>query len=124
MEEALGVPPARGLVKFIAIDEANLANNGKTVLGEIEDLEREQTSENIVSRTQSSNKKRHSVKSVPNMRNGSSLSPISSKYAAIDEQYSPPLPPVPSDKDANDLRADKVQKMGRRKSFIAAVFGK
>jgi len=40
MEEALGVSPARGLLRFVATNEENMAHNGKTMAGEIEELER------------------------------------------------------------------------------------
>ena len=40
MEEALGVPPVRGLLRFIALGEDNMALNGKTMAGEIDELER------------------------------------------------------------------------------------
>lgn len=40
MEEALGVPPARGLVRFVPVAERHLAVGGKTVAAEIEELER------------------------------------------------------------------------------------
>ncbi|EKG12501.1 Macrophage migration inhibitory factor [Macrophomina phaseolina MS6] len=46
LREILGVPAARGIVKFQAIDEANLATDGRTVLGEIEREERRQAEEN------------------------------------------------------------------------------
>ncbi|KAH7349441.1 Tautomerase/MIF superfamily [Plectosphaerella cucumerina] len=35
MEESLGVAPARGFLRFVAIPEDNAARNGKTVAGEI-----------------------------------------------------------------------------------------
>ncbi|EFX04428.1 mif domain containing protein [Grosmannia clavigera kw1407] len=38
MEEALGVPPARGLLRFAPVTEANLAYGGKTTAGYIDDL--------------------------------------------------------------------------------------
>ncbi|AEO57764.1 hypothetical protein MYCTH_2018629, partial [Thermothelomyces thermophilus ATCC 42464] len=39
MEEALGVPPSRGVLRFVPIPEEHLACGGKTVAGEIEELE-------------------------------------------------------------------------------------
>ncbi len=41
MEDNLGVGPERGLIKFQAIAEENVATNGKTIAGEIEDLRKE-----------------------------------------------------------------------------------
>jgi hypothetical protein len=40
MEEAIGVQPKRGLLRFVATQEENMANNGKTMAGEIDELER------------------------------------------------------------------------------------
>lgn len=40
MEEALGVLPARGLLRFVALGEGFVARGGKTVAGEIEEAER------------------------------------------------------------------------------------
>ncbi len=40
MTDELRVPANRGVIKFIAIAEENLATNGHTVLGEIEALDR------------------------------------------------------------------------------------
>ncbi|KAI9872483.1 MAG: hypothetical protein M1830_001570 [Pleopsidium flavum] len=40
MTEALGVPAHRGVIKFVAIAEENLATHGQTVLGEMEALDR------------------------------------------------------------------------------------
>ena len=41
MEEGLGVAPNRGVIKFLALSEDNLATSGKTITGEIEELEKE-----------------------------------------------------------------------------------
>lgn len=42
MCESIGVPTDRGIIKFVAIQEENLAMNGMTILGEIEQMERQQ----------------------------------------------------------------------------------
>ncbi|KAF1844283.1 Tautomerase/MIF [Cucurbitaria berberidis CBS 394.84] len=42
MTESIGVSPDRGIIKFVAIAEENMAMNGMTILGEIERLERQQ----------------------------------------------------------------------------------
>jgi hypothetical protein len=46
LSESLGVPLDRGIVKFVAIQDDCLATNGTTVLGEIENLERQMGEEN------------------------------------------------------------------------------
>lgn len=52
MQEAIGVKPARGLLRFVPTMEENLACNGKTMAGEIDELEkssyREDTSGRVV----------------------------------------------------------------------------
>jgi hypothetical protein len=40
MEETLGVSPARGLLRFAPVQEEHLVCNGKTMAGEIDELER------------------------------------------------------------------------------------
>lgn len=126
MEDTLGVVPERGLVRFMPIAEENLATNGKTVAGEIEDLEKETLEDaSSIRRTLSRGKKRQSTKSLRNMK-------ISSPLPTHDEQMTPPvsaqgppsMPAMPTEKSTLDQKAEKVQKMSRRKSFIASMFGK
>ena len=137
MEEGLGVPANRGIIRFMAISEDNFATDGKTITGGIEDLEKETTDNNVnlqrnLSRsTQSSkntktsplkSKRRQSLKSLKQLlpthnEDGSQTPPLS-------ERETPPLPAIPNLKSPTDRRAEKVQKMGRRKSFVAAIFGK
>jgi len=131
MEEALGVPPSRGLVKFIAIAEENLATNGRTMLSEIEELEKETAEDNVnlkrsLSRSASSTRQRQSMKSLRNGKAGNQhLSAHNERLTPpTSDRDTPPLPPIPTEKSAMDMKATKAQKMGRRKSFMAAVFGK
>ncbi|KAJ4373291.1 hypothetical protein N0V83_003585 [Neocucurbitaria cava] len=46
MAESIGVSPDRGIIKFVPILEENLATNGMTILGEIEQMERQHAEEN------------------------------------------------------------------------------
>lgn len=46
MSESLGVPLDRGILKFAAIQDDCIATNGTTILGEIENLERQMGEEN------------------------------------------------------------------------------
>jgi hypothetical protein len=133
MEESLGVAPNRGVIKFLAMSEDNLAMDGKTITGEIEELEKE-TAENNSSLQRSlsikatpKSKRRQSSKSLRTTKNmlpthdehASPTPPVSDR-----ERETPPLPAIPSEKSIMDQRAEKAQKMGRRKSFIATIFGK
>jgi hypothetical protein len=123
MINALGVSPDRGVVRFVGIAEEFLATNGITVLGEIENL-RKTSSED--GRTESSRlstirsrghraSKAHDL--APGNRDGSGA-----KSSAPPFKH-PPLPGIPTEKSHLDLKAEKVQKMGRRRSFLA-LFGK
>ncbi len=40
MQETLGVAPLRGFLRFVPTKEENLASNGRTMAGEIDELER------------------------------------------------------------------------------------
>jgi hypothetical protein len=130
MEDALGVIPERGLIRFMPITEENLATNGKTVAGEIEDLQKEPSEDSFSIRRTLSRGKRQSTKSLRNLK-------ISSSLPTYDEQMTPPvsawgiglqtttsMPAVPTEKNTLDQKAEKVQKMRRRRSFIASMFGK
>ena len=131
MEEELGVVPERGLIKFIPIAEENFATNGKTVAGEIDDLERQTTEDNAnlrrsLSRGTMKSRKRMATKSLRNLKIGSQLPTHEEQMTPpINDGQTPQRPAMPTSPSPMDVRAEKAQKkMGRRKSFIAAVFGK
>lgn len=135
MTEALGVTSDRGVVRFVPIAEDHLATNGSTVLGEIERLSRNSDEENADS-LMGRSKSRRSVK--PNdlpLRDGTGTTKTRSRMvsrktsrAPSPTPVSPPLtspslPALPTEKSAMDRRAEKVQTVGRRKSFLS-MFGK
>ncbi|PVH82298.1 Tautomerase/MIF [Cadophora sp. DSE1049] len=131
MQESLQVSSRRGVIKFIAIAEENLANDGKTVSGEIEDLEKETSESNSslqrsLSRGTTKSRKRQSMKSLRGVR--SSPLPTHNESApptpTFNQHDLPPIPAPPTGKSDLDRKAEKMQKMGRRKSFIATIFGK
>ena len=136
MEDALGVVPGRGLIRFLPIDEENLATNSKTVAGEIEDLEKVNAEDiSSVRRTLSRGKNRHSTKSLRNLRISSPLPthdeavtpPASARLGPQDPSSIPAVPTVPAvpmEKNILDRKAEKMQNMGRRRSFITSIFGK
>ncbi|TVY83267.1 hypothetical protein LSUE1_G002161 [Lachnellula suecica] len=134
MEESMGVAPNRGLIKFVPVPEENMATDGKTAAGEIEELDRETAANNInlnrsLSRAGAGTPKGKKRQSLRSLRNPT---PAGSALPTHDEQITPPLsarqsptvPAIPTELSPMDRKAEKVQKMGRRKSFIAAVFGK
>jgi hypothetical protein len=128
MEEGLGVAPNRGVIRFLALAEENLATDGKTIAGEIEELERETAENNSIQRSLSrstlKNKRRHSLRSLRAKNQLATHNEHISPTPSMSERETPPLPAIPSGKSPMDLRAEKAQKMGRRRSFIATIFGK
>jgi hypothetical protein len=165
LEESLGVPPVRGLIKFVGVQEENLAFNGKTAAAEIRDLEKDQADDNTaIKRTLSQSgpkatTKRQSKRTIRNLKvdtaGGSSIinarepiSPGSERSGRLTPSQSErgpsspmpvtplllpdrfnmtpaiPLPPIPIKKTALDRKTEKVQKIGRRKSFISGLFGR
>jgi len=137
MEESLGVAPERGLIKFVPIPEENFATGGMTLAGAIDELDKQIAEENGVSVKHSlsvSRNKRHSMRSLRSTKKGSNLpnleeqiTPTMPTPPSSDRIVTPPLPPVPpisKTRSVADLRAEKAKKMGRRKSFIATMFGR
>jgi hypothetical protein len=131
MEESLGPDPERGLIRFTAIAEENLATNGKTVAGQIDDLEKETTRDNTnlktnLSQTAPKTKRRQSTKSLRNLKSGNQLPthPEQMTTPPMSESDSPPLPAILTGNGSMDKKAENVQKVGRRKSFIASIFGR
>ena len=129
MREALGVSSERGIIKFVAIAEENIAINGKTVSAEIEDVEKEIAEDNVgvkrsMSRKSTKSAKSPNTRSLRNLRVGSPLLTHKERIAPIQAEMDAqvmPAPDVPRDRDG---KTEKVQKMGRRRSFMAAVFRK
>ncbi|KAH0541973.1 hypothetical protein FGG08_003605 [Glutinoglossum americanum] len=129
MTENLGVEASRGIVKFAAIPEENLATNGVTVLGEIEALDKHLGFENIGGLKRTLTRGRTGSKSKKNKSDSSSLAssmpfaPIrmtpSPQLSSVSEDEAvPPLPPMPSEKSKWDRRADRAQRVGRRRSIV------
>ncbi|KAK2630046.1 hypothetical protein QTJ16_000866 [Diplocarpon rosae] len=139
MEEAIGVDARRGVIKFVAIAEENLASDGKTVSGEIEELEREMTENGInlqpsLSRGVGKSRRRQSirslrgVKALPTHNESGPSTPthISNGLSGgMDNRGSVSSAPYfPGETRDSIRKAEKVQRMSRRKSFIATIFGK
>lgn len=123
----LYVEPERGIIKFVPLAEENFATNGKTVAGEIEELERETANDGSGHRSLHTpgtvkSKKRMSTKSTKSLKS-KNLQTHEEYTPSVSSRESPPLPPMPVEVNALDKKAMNVQKLGRRKSFMAAVFG-
>lgn len=127
----MGVDSSRGVVRFAAVAEADLATGGMTVQGEIEGAMGGAGRESVSvdgergmgigmgrrsrSRRRERAEEKESQKSRPSTRDQATGKEELLKV--------PPLPPVPGEKSVLDRRAEKVQKVGRRKSFLA-MFGR
>lgn len=137
MSDSLGVSPDRGIVRFNPISEEYLAHNGTTVLGEIENLSREAGDEmnNGASGTMRSGTLRRKLSrqsSRPEkltLGGGNSYDrssrPGTSTGIISPPLKSPPVPALPVEGRAlpMDRKAEKVRKMGRRRSFLAMFAG-
>jgi len=127
MTDSLGVAPDRGIVRFVGVGEEYLATNGNTILGEIEALRKNSDEDNgpdtAIGRTRS----RRSVKPKDLTLRARSNSKLSAKVTSppplSPALTSPSLPAIPTQKSPLDRKAEKVQTMGRRRSFMS-MFGK
>ncbi|KAL8949088.1 MAG: hypothetical protein Q9222_004778 [Ikaeria aurantiellina] len=136
MSDSLGVTPDRGIVRFVGISEEYLATNGNTVLGEIENLSKNSSedSNGAVERKQSKSVRRglsrksskpEKLKLQPQER-FSRPGTSDNKMASPPFQpalKSPPIPEMPREPSPMDRKAEKVQKIGRRRSFLAMFAG-
>ncbi|KAK3379445.1 Tautomerase/MIF superfamily [Lasiosphaeria ovina] len=135
MEEATGVKPERGFLRFVPTKEEDVACNGKTLAGEIEELSRtysipeaaaeeEDEDAGTVSRRPKARKKL-SVKSLASFRPLSAIdlpTPELTPPASADEAL-PPVPASPPILAAMEKPASAQQKTAkRRKSFVATIF--
>lgn len=131
IDDTLGVDPKRGVIKFIAIAEENLATDGKTISGEIEQLDKEQAEANSslqrsLSHGTDKSKRRQSMKSLRGTKAKGLLPTHNESMISLpaSANYIPPLPAIPTEKSTMDKKAEKAQRIGRRKSFMATLFGK
>lgn len=128
LAESLGVAPIRGVIRFAPIPDEDLAFNGTTILGQIENLQKALGNQNVSStgfspfppKQNSRRQAQARPRDLP-LRGGTSSVPIS--RAASPAMQSPRLPAIPTEKSPMDLRAEKVQKLGKRRSFMA-IFGR
>ncbi|KAK4194731.1 Tautomerase/MIF superfamily [Triangularia verruculosa] len=146
MEEAIGVVPARGFLRFVPIKEEHLACNGKTMAGEIDELEKTMygvglggaklaldEAQEAISRGMKGRKKL-SVRSMANFRPSSAAglhNPELTPPTSADEAL-PPIPGSPSPgsalKEKEELPQHQDQPLPRtarkKKSFVATIFGR
>lgn len=116
MSDVLGVAADRGVIKFTAIAESDLATNGQTILGEIEVLDKQKQEQNGGMKSRSGTTKSRRKKSLQPLKEFPTSPPTP-------PMSSPEPPTMPTENRKLDRKAEKVHKMGRRKSFMA-IFGK
>lgn len=125
IEEGMGVEAKRGLIKFLASTEDNLAVDGRTMTWEIEELEKEMAENNSSLQRSLSSKRRQSLRSLRGTKGSNQLPTHKESMQSLPSTYElPPMPALPTEKSTMDKRAEKVQKIGRRKSFMASIFRK
>ena len=130
LADSLGVSPARGVIRFNRIPDEDMAFNGTTVLGQIENLQKIPSNEPkpgpVLSPFPQKRPSERRGQSRPGdlpLRETQSV-PISRVASpSPGPLQSPILPAIPMQKSAMDLKAEKVQKLGKRRSFMA-IFGK
>ena len=155
MNEVLGVPAHRGVVKFVAIAEENYATNGQTVLGAMEALDKNSPEEGTSRKSSVAwARNEHRKKSLaglsmhteqrkksfaggltPHDQNKKGRTSSSAHSQALPEESEVPaeqldvppesalVPVLPVDHVGLDPHAEKMQKISKRKSFLA-MFGK
>ena len=128
--DSLNVSPSRGVLRFVAIPEENLAINGMTVFGMIESsnkFAREHDLENQEAKGRHRSRSRRNRDETSKEHKESNSRPTSlSRFSEREKEkrfVGPPLPAIPTKKSILDVRAEKAQKMGRRKSLMS-IFGK
>jgi hypothetical protein len=128
LADSLGVSPARGVVRFVSIPDEYLAFNGTTVLGQIDNIQRLSDEKDKEIEMERQKEQYRSVNVAPTLRKNSC---VTEKYKMVPQRPmagsqsvplsragSPPLPSMPIAKSSIDRRAEKAQKLGKRKSFF------
>ncbi|KAF2843517.1 Tautomerase/MIF [Patellaria atrata CBS 101060] len=99
LQDVLGVQPNRGVIKFQAVEEANLAINGGTILGKIEEQEK------IQSLNEGSLKRAFTKRSPKTPRKVKSLVSLSRKRAdSTSNKDSPGIASIPEDRELSPIQ--------------------
>jgi hypothetical protein len=144
-DEELSVPQDRGVINFLAIPEENLATNGVTVAAEIDKLAQGASSADVMgplaslSRRVTMTKKRQSQlpsKLLTPPTSPTEPVPPTPTFADLQKTFSGgnagqmdvdiskiPIPETPS-QTPMDLKAEKIKKMSKRRSFLHILGGK
>ncbi|KAK7935408.1 hypothetical protein PG985_000903 [Apiospora marii] len=131
IQDTLGVPASRGYVRFEATPEANMAYGGKTVAGEMDDIDRNQKDgaaiDRAPSRAAAKTKKMLGVRSLPGLRPTPSMSireeaklptpPSSMDDTPMIATTIPEHPPTPP-KSEQETEEKPTKVAVRKKSFV------
>ena len=125
MADTLRVPASRGIITFLAVSEGSLATNGRTLQSDMEVLEHSTTGKPSAFRRAISKPHRRRSGQATNTPRGRTrnVSQRLSPPPANSRSPPPPLPAIPTEQSAMDKKAEKVQRLGPRKSFLA-LFGR
>jgi hypothetical protein len=139
LEESLSVEQDRGIIKFVHIDEENLAHNGRTVRGLMEDMDMEANGgmRRTLSRTSKTSKKASKRLSLKNLRSLSRSSKkekepesprrmgFGSNVSQQDTRGGRETPPFDSDlDDAPTVPTSRREHPERGRSFVKGLFGR
>lgn len=133
MQDALGVPPERGIIKFTAIPEDNFANDGRTVTREIYEMEKASQEERNAPRSISSRDtmRTRRMPSIKSLR-GYKANLFHHKRDEAGSLFSIKLGhqgPFVQQKSAEAMTIDQASqysrtpRMRRPRSFITSIFG-
>ncbi|KAI0178225.1 Tautomerase/MIF superfamily [Pestalotiopsis sp. NC0098] len=134
IQESLGVAPARGYVRFVATPEEDVANGGKTVAGELDELDKA-TADEVEQGRESSKplkSKRLSVRSFASLNSkpspavappGPEALPTPPASTGDTPMIATAIPEHPLTPPADPPVEEKPAKTAaRRKSFVTALF--
>ncbi|KAK4650196.1 hypothetical protein QC762_705210 [Podospora pseudocomata] len=149
MEEAIGVVPARGFLRFVPTKEEHLACNGKTMAGEIEELEKTMNGIGLGGANVTLDEAQGAISRGLKARGKLSARPMAS-FRSLSaagfhaRELTPPtsadeaLPTIPGspstspgaaqpgvgDKEGLPREEDQPRTARKKKSFVAAIFGR
>ncbi|POS76494.1 MIF domain-containing protein [Diaporthe helianthi] len=116
LEEALGVPQPRGLIRFVAMQDENVALNGKTLAQSLDEEANGNGSMGVIDEGQPATfarRKRLSVKSLSNIK----ASPLAG-------ELTPPTSLEETTPVGENTKPERVKVARRRKSFVAGLFSR
>ncbi|KAK3295906.1 Tautomerase/MIF superfamily [Chaetomium fimeti] len=149
MEDTLGVRPGRGLLRFVPVPEECLVCDGRTVAGEVEELERggdvvggspaavveANGVPNKVEKIASGRKEKKMLSVNVKVKSIAALRPLSTAARLPTPELTPPgsgdedLPPMPgaypqmAESEASGAHSPQ-RKAQRKKSFVATIFSR